>query len=517
MLVAIAPAGARKPAVSSAADSAEASTAAYFDRILASPPRLRAFLQAMPKGGDLHTHLGGAVYAEDYLRWAADDGRCLERETARVVEAPCTAAGRVPVADAALRDLPLYGRAIDAMSVRGYENGIGDPTVPVHQRFFSAFDRFRDIANDHTGDTLAAVRTTAAGDRVAYLEIMYVPPAVRAFRDASVANGAGWGADGHRLGEHDFDARYAALMPLVAPTIAQARHELDDEEARALKRLDCASATPQPGCAVEVRYQVPASRIKSPDRVFASLMFAFAFAKADPRYVGVNLLGEEHHPVALRDYALHMRMLAFFRQRYPSVKLSLHAGELSLGLVPPGDLRSHIAQAVDTAGTDRIGHGVDIAYEDDAAALLQRMARKRVAVEVNLSSNAAILGVSGAAHPLAMYRAAGVPVLLSTDDQGVLRSDMTNEYQRAAQEQGLRYLDLKRIARDSLQYAFVPGASLWRDESGGARIAACVDDDVGAEPGEDCAKFLSANDKARLQWRLERQLASFEREPRRGL
>ncbi|QWP77597.1 adenosine deaminase [Lysobacter sp. K5869] len=484
-----------------APDDAEAATAAYFDRLLASPPRLRAFVQAMPKGGDLHSHLSGAVYAEDYLRWAGEDGLCLQREDARLVAPPCKAPASVAVNEA---PLPLYGRAIDAMSVRGYERGVGDAQVPVEQRFFSAFDRFRTVARERGGDMLAAVRAIAAGENTAYLELMLVPPAGRDFSDAAPARQDG----------EDFAAWAASLQRALAEAVPRARAELDGDEARAAAVLACAGAAPRPGCAVETRYQISATRTHEPARVFAGLAFAFALAAADPRCVGVNLVGPEHQRLAASDYALHMRMVAFFKQRYPQVNVSLHAGELVAGLAPPGDLRAHIRQAVDVAGAQRIGHGVALAYEDDPAALLRRMARDKIAVEINLSSNAAILGVRGAAHPLALYRAAGVPVVLSTDDQGVLRGDLSGEYQRAALEQGLRYRDLKRIARDSLQYAFLSGASLWRDEAGGARAAACAGGDAGGEPDAACAAFLRGSDKARLQWRLERQWTRFERQPR---
>ena len=119
-----------------------------------------------------------------------------------------------------------------------------------------------------------------------------------------------------------------------------------------------------------------------------------------------------------------------------------------MGLVPPRDLAFHIRDAVEVAGARRIGHGVDISYETDARALLKRMARDRVAVEINLTSNAVILGVKGRDHPLSLYREAGVPVVLSTDDEGVSRSDMTNEYVRAVTEQSLRYADLKQASAD---------------------------------------------------------------------
>jgi len=499
-----APAQAAAATAAAKGDAAEAATAAYFERIRASPAQLRAFVQAMPKGGDLHNHLSGAVYAEDYLRWAGEDGLCLQRDDAHLAAPPCEAPARVAVSAA---PLALYGRAIDAMSVRGYERGVGDPQVQIEQRFFTAFDRFRMVSRKRGGDMLASARQIAAGDRTVYLELMQVPPAGRDFADAAPLREDG----------RDFAQWARSLQPALADAVPRARAELYIDEARAAAVLGCAGAAPQPGCAVEVRYLITASRVHEPAQVFADLAFAFALAAADPRCVGVNLLGPEHHPLAVRDYALHMRMIAFFRQRHPSVKVSLHTGELTPALARPQDLRSHIRQAVETAGAQRIGHGAALAYEDDAAGLLQTMAQRRVAVEINLSSNAAILGLRGAEHPLALYRAAGVPVVLSTDDQGVLRGDLSGEYQRAAQEQNLGYRELKRIARDSLQYAFLPGASLWRDAAGGARAAACAGADARADADGACAAFLRGSDKARLQWRLEQQLARFEREPRLAL
>ena len=45
------------------------------------PPELYAFLLRMPKGGDLHLHSSGAIYAETYLRIAAEDRLCLDLRT----------------------------------------------------------------------------------------------------------------------------------------------------------------------------------------------------------------------------------------------------------------------------------------------------------------------------------------------------------------------------------------------------------------------------------------------------
>ncbi len=134
------------------------------------------------------------------------------------------------------------------------------------------------------------------------------------------------------------------------------------------------------------------------------------------------------------------------------------------------------------------------------------MARDGIAVEVNLSSNAVILGVAGADHPLALYRSFGVPFVLSSDDQGVLRSDMTNEYMRAAREQGFHYADLKAAARASLEYSFMPGSSLWTSRRVGTADGACARSFIDAA----CRRFAQASEKATAQIALEQRFVIFE-------
>ncbi|WP_242123427.1 adenosine deaminase [Sphingobium sp. Sx8-8] len=477
--------------------SNEARTAAYLDSIKDSGPRLRVFLQAMPKGGDLHNHAGGANFAEDYLRWAAADGLCITAEGHHIVDPPCDAPGRMPAAGLEQK-YPDYSRAIDALSTRGFEAGVGDPTVSGYDRFFATFDAFGPAYGRHVGEAMALAREQAAADHLSYVEL-------------STGARAGW-AVGMKMADADagdLPALYAKVAPLLPEAVASARADYDRYETERATIDGCGTAAARPACGVEMRYLYTAIRTKPAAQVFAQLAFGFALAEADPRFVGINIAAPEHDPVAVRDYALHMRMIAFLKARHPQVPMSLHAGELTLGLVPSRDLAFHIRDAVEVAGARRIGHGIDISYETDAPSLLRQMARDRVAVEINLTSNAVILGVKGKDHPLALYRQAGVPVVLSTDDEGVSRSDMTNEYRRAVTEQGLGYRDLKQIARDGLHYSFLPGASLWQDRAGGTRVAACT---VMAAPG--CTAYRAANPKAAKEWQLEHDLAAFEAMPR---
>jgi hypothetical protein len=149
--------------------------------------------------------------------------------------------------------------------------------------------------------------------------------------------------------------------------------------------------------------------------------------------------------------------------------------------------------------------------EDDPIGLLKEMAAKNVLVEICLTSNDVILGVSGDRHPLPIYMKYGVPVALATDDLGVSRSDMTHEYLRAVESYGLSYGEVKRMARESLEHSFIPGESLWSD---GAfrRAAACAEEKAAGNPiSEKCQKFIGANERACVQWQLERTFAEFEK------
>src|SRR5262249_14528250 len=97
-----------------------------------------------------------------------------------------------------------------------------------------------------------------------------------------------------------------------------------------------------------------------------------------------------------------------------------------------------------------------------------------------------------------------------TDDEGVSRSDMTHEYLRAVEDQGLSYLQLKTMARQSLEHSFLPGKSLWRQRF--KTKSACAADRLEAPRlSASCSKFLHENEKAREQWILEGEFMVFEK------
>jgi adenosine deaminase len=115
------------------------------------------------------------------------------------------------------------------------------------------------------------------------------------------------------------------------------------------------------------------------------------------RYVGVNFVAPEDALVVLRDYHLHMQMIDYLHTVYPGAHITLHAGELVPGLAAPEDLRSHIRDAITTAHAERIGHGVEVAGEDNPDELLRSMAARHVLVGITLTSNCQI--VPSLSHP----------------------------------------------------------------------------------------------------------------------
>jgi adenosine deaminase len=306
----------------------------------------------------------------------------------------------------------------------------------------------------------------------------------------------------------DLDATRKRLEDAgMAQLVLAMRDRVSQMEATRAQILGCDQQPDSAPCKLQVGYVYQVLREFPKEQVFAQVIGGFALAAADPRVVAVNFVQAEDGLNAMRDYHLHMRMVDYAKRIYPRVHVSLHAGELASGLVPPEGLRFHIREAVEIGHAERIGHGVDIMYEKDAAGLLAEMREKHVAVEINLTSNDVILGVRGDQHPFPVYRKYGVPVSLSTDDEGVSRSHLTDEFERAALTYNLSYSDLKEMVRNSIEYSFASGASYWKRGEYGAVTGACAT----GKQSSGCREYLEQNNKARLELDLEERFAEFEK------
>jgi len=493
------------------AQGPEDRTAKYMESVRHQPGLLLAFLQQMPKGGDLHVHLSGAIYAESFIDWASENALCVDRSTSKLIRSACDSCEvytNKPSVRCAYQDHILYDQLVDAWSMRNWhreeESG--------HDHFFATFEKFSPAMEKHIGDALAEEASRAAEDHLQYVEVMHTADGMQAAMLGGKM-GSGDGLTGDGFTTDDFGKfRDKLLGGGMADVVAAVRSQLDSDEAREKEVLHCGTAQAAPGCGVTIHYLYQVLRGLPREQVFAQIVLGFELVKADPRFVGFNLVMPEDYYVPMHDFDLHMRMIEALRKFYPATHVSLHAGELAMGLVTPEGLRFHIRESVERAGAERIGHGVDVMGEDDPIGLLQEMAKKNVLVEICLTSNDVILGVSGDRHPLPVYMKYGVPVALATDDEGVSRGDMTHEYLRAVETYGLSYLQLKRMARASLEHSFIRGDSLWNDGRELRRAAACADEKASSDRvSSKCEKLIGANERARVQWQLERAFAEFEK------
>ena len=480
------------------------------------PQALRAFLVEFPKGADLHVHLSGAVYAETFIRDAGQEHLCIDPAALRFVltpnqkpmTEPCDK-NLIPASQLSGNMTPanqgLYDRLIDTLSMRDFVPTSG---FSGHDQFFATFGRFPWLDKTmHNGEWVDEVAARAAAQNQQYLELMETPPHDQA---AQIARDLGWNPD---LPSLQKDLIQKGLFNEVAAD----RADVNDAEAQRRKIEHCDTPARTPVCDVEIRYIYQVSRGAAPEQVFAQTLLGFETIRQsmdahEPGFVGINFVQPEDGFVSMHDYTLQMKMLDYLHSVYPQVHISLHAGELAPGLVPPEGLRFHIRQAVELGHAERIGHGVDLMYEDNAQALLKELAQKHVMIEINLSSNEGILGIKGVDHPFPLYRTAHVPVALSTDDEGVSRIDLTHEYVRAALDYHLTYQDLKQLARTGMEHDFLPGASLWAaPDAFTTPVPACQAQPLGQQkPTPACKTFLDSSEKASAQWELEHRLRAFE-------
>ena len=242
------------------------------------------------------------------------------------------------------------------------------------------------------------------------------------------------------------------------------------------------------------------------------MLAGFELASADPRVVAVNLVQSQDEYRALHDFHLHMRMLDYLHGIYPGVHISLHAGELTPGEVKPEELlASHIRESIEVGHAERIGHGLDVLYEADVPGLLAEMAQRHILVEDCVYSHEVVRGLTGSENVLPIYLRAGVPVALATDDEGIVRSELTWYFKRAVEGYRVDYPTLKRMVRDSLEHAFAPGASLWIAPENFTIVSACSSERPETEPqSAACRNFLAGSERARLEWIEETEFSRFE-------
>ncbi|MFV8342713.1 adenosine deaminase [Flavobacterium sp. XS2P39] len=433
------------------------STNDYFEKIRDNEAALTAFFSHMPKGGDLHHHYSGSIYAEPLLERAIAENFYLNTETMSVSkEKPSTGNWEQFSTLKSKGTVDLYKQKImQKWSVKDYNN----VDYPSDKLFFESFMKFEPAIKGNFGQGLLELKNRAISENVSYIETQLATiPYAMDTDDLTKFNGQlrklALVKDEKAI-QKTLDSLYNSLLKKEAVSFAKEYNTNFVAKLHNELKIDDSRFT--------MRYQNFVLRFMEPVDLFKNLVIAFISADSSPLMAGVNIVSPEDGETAMKDYWLHMVMFKYCHSRYPNVKYTMHAGELTLGLVQPEELTWHIGAAVYTAGANRIGHGVDMAYEQNSYDLLRYMAKKTIPIEINLVSNEFILKVKENRHPLTLYKEFDVPIVISTDDAGILRTNMTEQYVLLAKRyKDVSYSDIKQFVYNSINYSFIKDAAVKR-------------------------------------------------------
>lgn len=433
------------------------SVSSLFEKIRGNRAKLTLFFHQMPKGGDLHHHLSGSVFAESFLKKAVELDLYIDTfATDLTVFAKLRNPKKGITSLRSLSMSPRYQiwkqRLMQQWSIKDYSPLQG----PADILFFESFSKFSPAKD--TG--YISFWAKEIKDRAVLEGVQYIETSV--------------GADDFRLSRTDsfrfvnlfkgidsfpdvtgMETRFISALQLLK------EKGITDAAGLWLQKLSAGHWSANiDDTLFKLRYQISVNRNKRPADFFKEMVMAFELAsKNDSLVVGVNILSREDGDLALRNYALHMKMFQFCKKRYPAVVYSMHAGEFTLGTVQPENMKNHIRDAVFIAGSRRIGHGTDIAFEKGANETLRRMRVDSIPVEINLSSNEFILGLKDDQHPLTIYQAFGVPVVICTDDAGILRTNLTQQFVLLAYRYlSYSYADIREVVFNSIRYSFLPAS-----------------------------------------------------------
>ncbi|UQD56807.1 adenosine deaminase [Flavobacterium sp. K5-23] len=431
------------------------STNAYFEKIRNNEALSTAFFSQMPKGGDLHHHYSGSIYAEPMVARAITENFYLNLETMQVAKEKGTTGKWETFSDLKNKGkLDYYKQQLmQNWSVKDY-NGV---SYPSDKLFFDSFGKFTPTIAGNFGEGLLELKNRAINENLSYIEtqLSTIPT------DINTDDLISFNEQLRKMAVNkeekavlqSLDALYATL---IKRDTAKSAADFNTNFVAKLhndNKIDDSRFT--------MRYQNFVLRFMEPVDLFKNLVIAFISADSSPLMAGVNIVSPEDGETSMKDYWLHMVMFKYCHSRFPNVKYTLHAGELTLGLVQPEDLSWHINSAVYTAGAHRIGHGVDMAYEANSYDLLRYMAKQRIPIEINLVSNEFILKVKENRHPISLYKEFGVPIIISTDDAGILRTNMIEQYVLLAKRyKDVTYTDIKQYVYNSINYSFIQDQSV---------------------------------------------------------
>jgi len=385
----------------------------------ATPVQLYTFLYAMPKGGDLHNHLGGAVRSEWWYAAATDPAR--NGGDILYTRVKFTAGIDIGV------PLVLF-HTIRQFDYRRLDSA--------HQADYVRLDQLTSDQRDAWQNALRLDRPGKGRDEffaAIWPRTVGLQNNLPIVAEVLVESMRAFGAEGMRyvetqLNPDGFFANDGTPIPADRAAVFLAAR-LAQPDARAT--------------GVTVRFQGVVLRFAPLAEKQLEQLYNFVDRHRD-LWVGLNMAGIEEN-----GHGYPSRFLEKFRElrrTHPTLALSIHAGEMD---GPDRNVRDVLL-----LGATRIGHGVNLIKDPDTLLLLQNS--RRVLVEINLISNRLLEFTPDLSkHPFPEYLRTGVPVCLNTDDRGMWDSNLTDEYYTAVTNFNLSWDEIRQLSHNSLAYAFV--------------------------------------------------------------
>ncbi|TVR12859.1 MAG: adenosine deaminase [Planctomycetota bacterium] len=385
----------------------------------------RDLLQRLPKA-ELHCHIGGildlaaqitvgkAIWAglpqsrretaraiADKLDWNDPWAACAHLKNApdRSAAVACCLAG--PESSTELWARRLYAPTEPRLGLKGMPD-----ETPGHARGFDAYELPGELSGSALlSEPLAllpyaqAIRDTAVAQGLQYLELRGSPTKYRPHDPLS------WLLDFHR-----------ALQQIMRPTDPL------------------------------IRFIVIADRRRQESAAQVIHTAVHAQQQLGDFIVGIDLAGDESQAEA-HTFSQHLEQA--FAACLP---ITIHAGE--------GTPAQAIWQATYRLHADRIGHGLTLADHPDLA---RRFRDRRICVELCPTSNREVVGFhdpnypgSQRPYPLSTLLAMGVPCTLCTDNPGISRTTLADEYLAASRmsPEGLSWWDALGLMRQGFSHAF---------------------------------------------------------------
>jgi len=230
-----------------------------FAALRKSPLELYAFLYKMPKGADLHNHLSGAIYAEDFLTAAIEEHLCIDK----------------------------VALALSACGPSWWRPPLSRQITRFAMRLSTLFRCVISCRASNPATTTSSTLSICSAQLAAQSDRGRGPPCRRSERILHGIDGAlrrwpylkprqdRW--PHRRFRSHPKAARSSRIARLVKALSTR----VDQMERTRVDKLGCEQTPDATGCRVEIRYVYQVLRESPKEQIFAQVMAGFAAAAAD--------------------------------------------------------------------------------------------------------------------------------------------------------------------------------------------------------------------------------------------